>query len=155
IASGSCSTSPGPGRICSNSCWAIATWRPSPPNKIARDEGVPCSCAKISDSMNGHHWTCGKRKQSTRRQHAASAQINPDTARPVCELGRSRKWPLLEGDPLFERLQQALPRGFQRELVIGGERFDLGRARSDGRRVADDGPLVAFPLHHELLFRRH
>ena len=41
IASGSCSTKPGPGRICSNSRWADATARPSRPKTIARLEVVP------------------------------------------------------------------------------------------------------------------
>ena len=41
IASGSCSTSPGAGKICGNSCCADATARPSRPKTMARLEVVP------------------------------------------------------------------------------------------------------------------
>jgi hypothetical protein len=45
MASGSCSTSPGLGKICGNSRWATATTRPSRPKIIARLEVVPWSSA--------------------------------------------------------------------------------------------------------------
>ena len=41
IASGSCSTWPGPGKICGNSCWAWATTRPSRSKTMLRLEVVP------------------------------------------------------------------------------------------------------------------
>src|SRR5207247_4821 len=46
MASGSCSTSPGAGKICGSSRWAEATARPSRPNTMARLDVVPWSRAR-------------------------------------------------------------------------------------------------------------
>ena len=51
IASGSCSTSPGRGKICGNSCCAVATTRPSWPNTIARLDVVPWSRARTKRAL--------------------------------------------------------------------------------------------------------
>ena len=51
IASGSCSTTPGRGRICGNSCWAVAKTRPSREKTIARLDVVPWSRARMQEDM--------------------------------------------------------------------------------------------------------
>jgi hypothetical protein len=46
ISCGSCSTQPGWGKNCRNSCWALATGNPARSNRIARELVVPWSRAR-------------------------------------------------------------------------------------------------------------
>jgi hypothetical protein len=63
IASGSCSTCPGAGKICSNSCCATDTTAPSWRKTMARDEVVPWSRARMKRLMmrprSPNRPTCG------------------------------------------------------------------------------------------------